>query len=136
MRIILNLLINATIAYVLQRMLDGVHFVDFGTAVIFAVILGLLNIFVKPVLQILSLPLTIFTFGLFSLIINAVIVLLAGAFIDGVVIDGIGYALIFSMLLSILTSIFRISSEDYKIIKKIVSIQNWNNLFLWKNVKK
>lgn len=112
MRIILNLLINATIAYVLQRMLDGVHFVDFGTAVIFAVILGLLNIFVKPVLQILSLPLTIFTFGLFSLIINAVIVLLAGVFIDGVVIDGIGYALIFSILLSILTSIFRISSED------------------------
>ena len=112
MRIILNLLINATIAYVLQRMLDGVHFVDFGTAVIFAVILGVLNIFVKPVLQILSLPLTIFTFGLFSLIINAVIVLLAGVFIDGVVIDGIGYALIFSILLSILTSIFRISSED------------------------
>ena len=111
MRIILNLLINATIAYVLQRMLDGVHFVDFGTAVIFAVILGLLNIFVKPVLQILSLPLTIFTFGLFSLIINAVIVLLAGVFIDGVVIDGIGYALIFSILLSILTSIFRISGE-------------------------
>lgn len=111
MRIILNLLINATIAYVLQRMLEGVHFVDFGTAVIFAVILGLLNIFVKPVLQILSLPLTIFTFGLFSLIINAVIVLLAGVFIDGVVIDGIGYALIFSILLSILTSIFRISGE-------------------------
>ena len=111
MRIILNLLINATIAYVLQRMLEGVHFVDFGTAVIFAVILGLLNIFVKPVLQILSLPLTIFTFGLFSLIINAVIVLLAGVFIDGVVIDGIGYALIFSILLSILTSVFRISGE-------------------------
>ena len=111
MRIILNLLINATIAYVLQRMLEGVHFVDFGTAVIFAVILGLLNIFVKPVLLILSLPLTIFTFGLFSLIINAVIVLLAGVFIDGVVIDGIGYALIFSILLSILTSIFRISGE-------------------------
>ena len=111
MRIILNLLINATIAYVLQRLLDGVHFVDFGTAVIFAIILGVLNIFVKPVLQILSLPLTIFTFGLFSLIINAVIVLLAGVFIDGVVIDGIGYALIFSILLSILTSIFRISGE-------------------------
>ena len=111
MRIILNLLINATIAYVLQRVLDGVHFMDFGTAVIFAIILGVLNIFVKPVLQILSLPLTIFTFGLFSSIINAVIVLLAGVFIDGVVIDGIGYALIFSILLSILTSIFRISGE-------------------------
>ena len=111
MRIILNLLINATIAYVLQRVLDGVHFMDFGTAVIFAIILGVLNIFVKPVLQILSLPLTIFTFGLFSLIINAVIVLLAGVVIDGVVIDGIGYALIFSILLSILTSIFRISGE-------------------------
>ena len=111
MRIILNLLINAAIAYVLQRVLDGVHFMDFGTAVIFAIILGVLNIFVKPVLQILSLPLTIFTFGLFSLIINAVIVLLAGVFIDGVVIDGIGYALIFSILLSILTSIFRISGE-------------------------
>ena len=112
MRIILNLLINATIAYVLQRLLDGVHFVDFGTAVIFAIILGVLNIFVKPVLQILSLPLTIFTFGLFSLIVNAVIVLLAGAFVEGVAIDGVGWALIFSILLSILTSIFRISSED------------------------
>ena len=112
MRIILNLLINAIIAYVLQRLLDGVHFVDFGTAVIFAIILGVLNIFVKPVLQILSLPLTIFTFGLFSLIVNAVIVLLAGAFVEGVAIDGVGWALIFSILLSVLTSIFRISSED------------------------
>lgn len=112
MRIILNLLINATIAYVLQRVLDGVHFVDFGTAVIFAIILGVLNIFVKPVLQILSLPLTIFTFGLFSLIVNAVIVLLAGAFVEGVAIDGVGWALIFSILLSVLTSIFRISGKD------------------------
>lgn len=112
MRIILNLLINAIIAYVLQRLLDGVHFVDFGTAVIFAIILGVLNIFVKPVLQILSLPLTIFTFGLFSLIVNAVIVLLAGAFVEGVTIDGVGWALIFSILLSILTAIFRISGKD------------------------
>ena len=112
MRIILHLLINVIIAYVLQRLLDGVHFVDFGTAVIFAIILGVLNIFVKPVLQVLSLPLTIFTFGLFSLIVNAVIVLLAGAFVEGVTIDGVGWALIFSILLSVLTSIFRISSED------------------------
>jgi putative membrane protein len=66
--------------------------------------LGLLNIFVKPLLIILTLPITIFTFGLFLFVINALIILLAAKFVNGFRVDGFWWALLFSLLLSILTS--------------------------------
>jgi putative membrane protein len=69
-----------------------------------AVVLGLLNIFVKPLLIILTLPITIFTFGLFLFVINALIILLAAKFVNGFRVDGFWWALLFSLLLSILTS--------------------------------
>lgn len=105
-----NLLITAIVSYVLQMLLSGVHFEGFGTAIIFAIVLGLLNAFVKPVLKMLSLPLTVITMGLFSLVINTVVMLLAEFFVQGVHIDGILWALIFSVLLSFVTS--AISSKE------------------------
>lgn len=112
MKVLINLLITAVVAFVLQKILGGVSIASFGTAIVFAIILGLLNMFVKPVIQILSLPLTIVTFGLFSLVINAGIVLLAGYFVDGVVINGWGWAFVFGLLLSIATSILSVNSND------------------------
>jgi putative membrane protein len=76
------------------------------TAVIVAVVLSLLNILVKPILVILTLPVTIVTLGLFLLIINAIIILLADNLIDGFSVGNIWWALIFSLLLSFLQSIF------------------------------
>jgi putative membrane protein len=77
----------------------------YGTAVIVALVLALLNLIVKPILVILTLPVTILTLGLFLLVINAIIILLADSFVSGFGVDGFWIALIFSLLLSIFQSI-------------------------------
>ncbi len=105
MGIIIRLLITAVVAFGLTYVLSGVHIDSFTTAIVFAIILGILNLIVKPVLSILGLPLTIITLGLFSLVINAAVVYLAVYFIDGMKIDGFGWALIFSIALSLITSL-------------------------------
>lgn len=102
---LIRLLITALVAYLLPYVLKGIHFDGFSTALIFAIVLGVLNLIVTPILKILGLPLTILTLGLFSLVINAAVVLLADQFIDGMTIDGFWWAFIFSIALSILTSL-------------------------------
>ena len=105
MKTIINLLITAAVAFGLTYILSGVHIEGFGTAIVFALVLGLLNFFVKPILKILGLPLTIITLGLFSLVINAAIILIADYFITDMVVDGFWWALIFSIALSLVTSV-------------------------------
>ncbi len=104
MNIILRIVISAIVAFALSYILSGVHIQSFVTALILAIVLGLLNLFVKPILIILTLPITIFTFGLFLFVINALIILLAAKFVSGFRVDGFWWALLFSLLLSILTS--------------------------------
>ncbi|KFF19157.1 MULTISPECIES: phage holin family protein [Chryseobacterium] len=105
MNLIIRLFITAIVAYLLTKVLPGVHFEGFSSAIIFAIVLGVLNIFVKPILGLLGLPLTIITLGLFALVINAVIILIADYFIDSMVVSGFWWALIFSVLLSFVTSL-------------------------------
>jgi putative membrane protein len=104
MNIVLRILISAIVAFALSYILNGVHIQSFITALILAIVLGLLNLFVKPILVILTLPITIFTFGLFLFVINALIILLAAKFVSGFQVDGFWWALLFSLLLSVLTS--------------------------------
>jgi putative membrane protein len=115
MKVIIKLLITAVVAYFLPKILSGVQVADFTSAIIFAIILGLLNLIVRPILSLLSLPITILTLGLFSLVINALIILLADKFTEGINVDGFWWALIFSVALSVITSILEkilISKED------------------------
>ncbi|ASK29931.1 hypothetical protein CEY12_07350 [Chryseobacterium sp. T16E-39] len=105
MNLIIRLLITAVVAFLLTKILPGVHFEGFSAAIIFAVVLGLLNLFVKPILSLFGLPLTIITLGLFALVINALIILLADYFIDSMVVDGFWWAFIFSIALSLITSL-------------------------------
>ena len=104
MNLIIRLLITAAVAYGLSSILSGVHIPDFKDALIFALVLGLLNVFIKPILVILTLPISIITLGLFLFVINAVIILLAARFIDGIKVDGFWWALFFSFLLSLVSS--------------------------------
>ncbi|MEP7163165.1 MAG: phage holin family protein [Ferruginibacter sp.] len=104
MKFIIKLLITAAIAYGLSSVLTGVHIVDFKTAVIFAFVLAILNMIVKPLLILLTLPITIITLGLFLFVINALIIIIADNFIDGIKVDGFFWALIFSLILSVLSS--------------------------------
>jgi putative membrane protein len=106
MNIVLRIIISAVVAFALSYILSGVHIQSFVTALILAIVLGLLNLFVKPILVILTLPITIFTFGLFLFVINALIILLAAKFVNGFRVDGFWWAFLFSLLLSILTSFF------------------------------
>lgn len=105
MNLIIRLFVTAVVAFFLTKILSGVHFDGFSTAIVFAIVLGILNLIVSPVLKILGLPLTILTLGLFSLVINALVILIADYFIDGMTIDGFWWAFIFSIALSIITSL-------------------------------
>lgn len=106
MNLIIRLLITAVAAYLLTYVLSGVSFDGFSSTIVFALVLGLLNLIVKPILKLLGLPLTIITLGLFSLVINAVVIMIADYFVDGMTVDGFWWALIFSIVLSLLTSVF------------------------------
>ena len=106
MKLILRILLSALSVIILANVLPNVSVDSFMTAVIVAVVLSLLNFLVKPILVILTLPVTIVTFGLFLLIINAIIILLADKLIEGFAVSNIWWALIFSLLLSFLQSIF------------------------------
>lgn len=105
MNLIIRFLVTAVVAFFLTKILSGVHFEGFSTAIVFAIVLGILNLIVSPVLKILGLPLTIITLGLFSLVINALVILIADYFIDGMTIDGFWWAFIFSIALSLITSL-------------------------------
>lgn len=102
---IIKLLVTAVVAYLLTFILTGVHFSSFTNAIIFSIIFGILNMFVKPILQIFGLPLTILTLGFFALVINALVILIAAKFTSGMSVDGFWWAFFFSIALSILTSL-------------------------------
>jgi putative membrane protein len=105
MKLIIRLFVIAAIAFILAQFLPGVHVDGYGTALWFAVVLGLLNVFLKPVLIIFTLPLTLFTFGLFLFVINTIIVLLASDWVKGFEIDSFSWGLLFSLLLTFITSL-------------------------------
>jgi putative membrane protein len=105
MKFILRILIIAAVSFGLAKVLSGIHVVDFWTAFIFAVVLAILNTFIKPLLVLLTLPVTLLTLGLFLFIINAAVVLLASRFVDGFRIDNFWWGLLFSFLLSLFTSV-------------------------------
>ena len=82
--------------------LPGVHVQNFWTALVVALVMGVLNILIKPLLVILTLPITIVTFGLFLLVINALMVLLASRIVPGFTVDGFWWAVLFSILVSLI----------------------------------
>lgn len=101
MNFIIKLLLSGLAVIIVSYILPGVNVDGFMVALILALLLSLLNITVKPLLILLTIPLTVFTVGLFLLVINAVIILLADAIIPGFQVDGFWWALLFSLLLSL-----------------------------------
>jgi putative membrane protein len=113
MKLILRILLTAIAVVILSKILPGVGVDSYTTAIIVAIVLSLLNFIVKPILVILTLPVTIVTLGLFLLIVNAIIILLADNLISGFQVDGLWWALLFSLLLSLLQSLlFSILKDD------------------------
>jgi putative membrane protein len=105
MNFIIKLFISSIIVFALSYFLPGVQVTNIMAALWVALVLGLLNTFLKPVLVLLTIPVTLFTLGLFLLVINAMIVLICDYFIPEFQVDGFVTALFFSILLSLSQSI-------------------------------
>lgn len=113
MKFIVKLLLSAIAVVVLARILSGVSVDNYTTAILVALILAFLRAVVRPILIFLTLPITVVTFGLFLLIINAFIVLIADYLIPGFGVASIGWALLFSVLLTLFeTLLFSVIKSD------------------------
>ena len=110
MKLILRLLVTAAVAFILAQILPGVNVDSYETAIWFAIVLGLLNVSLKPLLIILTLPLTILTLGLFLFIINTVTVLVESDWVKGFKIDSFWHGLLFSLCLTLVISL--LSKEE------------------------
>ncbi|MCA9361272.1 phage holin family protein [Candidatus Kaiserbacteria bacterium] len=105
MKIIIKVLISALALLIVAYFMPGVTVDGLYTALITALILGLLNVTVRPILIVLTLPITIITLGLFIFIINALIFMFVASFVDGFTVDGFVTALIASLIVSILSAV-------------------------------
>ena len=114
MKWIAKLLLTALAVLILAKLLNGIEVDGYVSAIIVAVVLGILRLIVKPILVILTLPVTILTLGLFLLFINAIIILLADYFIGGFEVRNIWWALLFSLLLSFFQSVLHSLVKEKK----------------------
>lgn len=114
MKFIIQILIS-TLAILVTAWLIGVKVDNVGTAIIVAAVLAFLNAVVRPVLIIFTIPITVVTLGLFLIVINALMVMLADKLIDGFSVGGFWKALVFSIVLWLVTAVFEsIGRKDDK----------------------
>ncbi len=106
MRFLIRLLVNGLLVYAASGLLSGVFVKGYIEAVIVAVLLTIVNSLVRPIITVLTLPITILTLGLFMLIINGAMVLLVDWFLDGFNVDGWFWAILFSIVLAIFNLFF------------------------------
>lgn len=102
MGILITWIASALVIIIAAYLLPGVHIANFWTALLLALVLGILNVFVKPLLVLLTLPITILTMGLFLVVINALLILLASTIVPGFTIDGFWWALVYGLLISLI----------------------------------
>lgn len=107
--IILQLIVAGIAVIITAYILPGISVRDFFTGVVIAALLALLNLTIKPALIFLTIPITLVTLGLFLLVINAFLVIIAAEIVPGFSVDGFGWALLFSIILSLINSLLGVS---------------------------
>ncbi len=108
LKFLIRYLIIAILIVGIPNYLKGIYVDGYTTAILVAFVLGFLNAVIKPILKIISLPITIITLGLFSLVINVAIVYFAAGIIDGFSISGFITPLLFSFAIGLTNSILEI----------------------------
>lgn len=103
--ILIRLVVSTLVVIAADRVLEDFRVDSIQTAIIVAIVMGLLNTFVKPVLQFLSIPITILTLGIFYFVVNAAVVYLCAYLVDGFSVSNFLAALLFSIGLSIAQTI-------------------------------
>ena len=105
MQLLIRLFTTALLVLLIAEFLPGVAVASFTTSLLVALVLSLLNVFVKPVLILFTLPVTLLTMGLFLLVINALLIIFCAKIVGGFVVDGFWTAVFFSIILSVLQSL-------------------------------
>jgi len=100
--LLIHLLVSAALLMLVARLVRGIHISGWGSAILIAIVLGVVNAFVRPVMVFLTLPVTVVTFGLFLLVINACMLWLAAAIAPGAKVEGFWAALVGSLWLTVL----------------------------------
>ncbi|CAG2140083.1 hypothetical protein LMG19282_01771 [Cupriavidus campinensis] len=103
MRLLAVWIINAASLFLVGSVISGISLGGFGSAMIAALVLGLVNTLIRPILVILTLPVTLLTLGLFIFVINALLFLFVGNLLSGFVVQGFGAALLGSILYSVIS---------------------------------
>ncbi len=114
MNLIINWIISALAIIIVAYLLPGVEVSGITAALVAAVIIGLINAFIRPVLLLLTLPINILTLGLFTFVINAALLLLASSIVPGFQIANFWWALLFSLLLTAVNYVFSQMGEEKK----------------------
>lgn len=102
---IIKILVNALAVFIAAYLLRGVEIKNFWSAVLTAILLAIVNALIRPLLIILTIPITILTLGLFILVIDALLLMLIDALLPGLKIKNFWWALLFSIVLSVINSI-------------------------------
>ena len=93
MQILVHILVSTVLLFMVGKLVDGIEIQDGKAALFGAAMLGLANAFVKPLLLLIAFPITFLTFGLFALVVNALMIMLAAQFVDGFEVEGFGAAM-------------------------------------------
>ena len=109
--IVIRALINGLAVWIASYVLPGVNVDGFFTAIVVAVILGIVNAFLKPILVLLTIPITVLSLGLFIFVINALLILLVARIVPGFTVENFWWALAFSLVLSIVNSFLHSLSQ-------------------------
>ncbi len=101
METLAKLVINGLAVLITAYLLSGVRVANFFVAIVVAIVLGVVNTIIKPILILLTLPVNILTLGIFTFIINGAMILLVSEIVPGFTVRNLGWAILFSLTLSI-----------------------------------
>jgi putative membrane protein len=111
--LLVRILVNAVALWAASRLVGGVTLTDdFWPVVLVAAVFGLVNALIRPVVLLLSLPLLILTLGLFTLVVNALMLLLTAALLDALTVDGFWAAILGSLVISVVSFLFSVLLPD------------------------
>lgn len=103
--LIISIICNAIALYIVASLVPGISVANTTTLILAAIVIGFVNAFIKPILQIISLPITLITLGIFALIVNAFCLGIAAFLVPGFHIDGVLTAIIGALILSIISTV-------------------------------
>src|SRR3989338_2389575 len=107
MKTIIHWVVSALAILISAYVLPGVHVDGFLSALIVAVVLGVINVFLRPILIMFTLPLTVLTLGLFVLVINGILIMLAAYVVPGFAVDGFLSAFLFGIVLAVVSAVLQ-----------------------------